>query len=249
MPILPESPPVVGSQKAYEDLLPAAKAIAEEDILPFRADASIAYHNIVAGLEAITPLHNRILVELPKVNLAALQQLPEMALGVIYAVAQVDRSSDGSTPALLEKARVSRKLLLTSAEALVAANVLPAHAVNRIREGSGGIDVAQDNIDLAALLTKHHADITGKTPVTTAQIVEAATIGTELLKRLKRKGTKSKDAAMDEVDIRDRMWTILALGHRELRRVGFWFWMDDVDDHVPALQSRFFSRKNTTPNE
>jgi hypothetical protein len=249
MPTNLESPAIVGSQKAYEDFLPAAQAIAETDIRPFRADASVAYHNIVAGVEAITPLITRIQSDLPKVDVPALQQLPDIALGVIYAVAQVDRSSDGTTPALLEKARGLRSLLIKSAHALVAANVIPAHSVDRIREGSGPIDLAQDNIDLAALYTKHDADITGKTPVTAAQVVEAATIGTELLKRLKPKGTKSKDSAMDEVIIRDRMWTLLVLRYRELRRVGLWFFMDDVDDHVPALQSRTSSRKKTTPNE
>ncbi len=247
MPPNPDAPPLVGSQKAYEDFLPAAAALAETDIRPFRADASVAYHNIVAGLEAITPLFTRIQVELPKVDITALQQLPDIALGLMFAVAQVDRSSDGTTAVLMEKARVSRNLLLKSAHALVAANILPAHVVDRIREGSGPIDLAQDNIDLAAVYTKHDTDIAGKTPVTAAQIVEAATIGTELLKRLKRKGTKSKDAASDEVDIRDRMWTLLVVQYRELRRVGLWFWVDDVDDHVPALQSRTITRKKSAP--
>jgi hypothetical protein len=246
MPANTDSPPVVGSQKAYEDFLPDAQTIADEDIRPFRADASVAYHNIVAGLEAITPLHARIQIELPTVNVAALQQLPDLALGLMFAVAQVDRSSDGTTAVLLEKARVSRTLLLKSADALVAADIIPAHSVDRIREGNGPIDLAQDNVDLAALFTKHDTVIAGKTPVTAAQVVEAATIGTELLKRLKRKGTKSKDSAIDEVNIRDRMWTLLVTRFRELRRVGLWFWMADVDDHVPALQSRTISRKKTT---
>ncbi len=97
----------------------AAHALAEADIRPFRADASIAYHNIIAGLEAITPLHTRIQTELPTVNVTTLPQLLDLALGVIYAIAHVDRLSDATTPALLEKARVSRRLV-KSAEALVA---------------------------------------------------------------------------------------------------------------------------------
>jgi hypothetical protein len=73
--------------------------------------------------------------------------------------------------------------------------------------------------------------IAGKTPVTAAQVVEAATIGTELLKRLKPKGTKSKDSAIDEVNIRDRMWTLLVTRYRELRRVG--------SGNAPSRQCRF----------
>jgi len=64
MPTNPDAPPIVGSQKAYEDFLPDALAIAEADIRPFRADASIVYHNIVAGLDAITPLMGQIQIEL-----------------------------------------------------------------------------------------------------------------------------------------------------------------------------------------
>jgi len=249
MPTTPTLPVVVGSQKAYEDSLPKALALAEADVLPFRADASLAYHNIVAALDAIKPLLARIKTELPTVDVAALQELPDIALGLTYAVAQVDRSSDGTTSTLLEKARTSRALLLKSAEALVAADILPAHDVERIRQGSGPIDLAQDNIDLAALFLKHEADIAGKTPLTSDRFTEAATIGTELLKRLKPKGTKNQDIALKEVNVRDRIWTLLTLRYRELRRVGTWFWLEDVDDHVPALQSRTVSRKKTPPTE
>lgn len=58
------------------------------------------------------------------------------------------------------------------------------------------------------------------------------------MKRLKPKGAKSKDPALDAVKARDRLWTLLTQRHRDLRRVGMWLWADDVDEHVPPLQSR-----------
>ncbi|TKD12281.1 hypothetical protein [Polyangium fumosum] len=67
----------------------------------FRADASLAYHNIKRGLDAIAPHTDRIAEELPNIDVAELQRLDDLALAVIYAAAQIDRSSDGSTPALL----------------------------------------------------------------------------------------------------------------------------------------------------
>lgn len=239
---------ITGSQKAYEEFLPAAEALDDEDVRPYRADGSMALHNIEFGLDSITPHLPRIATELPTVDIAALKKLPNIALAVIYAAAQVDRSSDGSTAALLEKARASRALLLAWANALVVADILPAHEVERIRAGTGAIDLAQDNIDLAALYTKHDHAIHGKTIVTAEHITDAANLGTELLKCLKPKGTRSKDPAADAVAIRDRLWTLLTLRHKELRRVGMWLWMDDVDTYVPALQSRKGTRKaNTSP--
>ncbi len=240
-------PEVVGAQKAYEQHLPEAEALAEDDVRPFRADGSLALHNIEMGLDSISPYIDRITIELPTVDVATLQKLPELALAVIYAAAQVDRSSDGSTGELLEKARASRSLLLTSAEALALAGILPVHDVERIRAGTGPIDLAQDNVDLAALLTKHAAAIAGKTAVTSEQITAAAEVGSDLLGRLKPKGTRSKDPATEAVALRDRLWTLLVTRHKELRRVGMWLWMEAVDPFVPALQSRSARRKATKP--
>jgi len=249
-PNLPQPPlAVVGSQKAYEDLLPEAQAIPESEIRPFRADGSLAYHNVQRGLDAIAPHIDQIKVELPTVDLTRLQALGDLALAVIYAAAQVDRASDGSTPAFLEKARALRDVLVKSADALAASDIFPARAVERIREGRGSIDLAQDCVDLAALFKKYENEIQGKTAVTTAQIEDAATVGTELLTRLKPKGTKTKDPAEAEANTRDRLWTLLVQGHRDLRRVGMWLWADEVDKHVPPLQSRKSSARKKDESE
>jgi hypothetical protein len=238
MPKKQDSPDVVGSQKAYDDFLPEAQKIPDASVRPFRADASLAHQNVQRGLTALVPLLDNIKDELPKVNIADLQKLPDLALAVIYAAAQVDRGSDGTTAALLEKARGLRDMLLKSAEALAAAGLVPERPVTKIRAGNGLIDTAQDNVDLAALFMKHEKGIKGKTAVTAAHVKEAAAVGTELLKRLKPKGTKAKDPALDAVRTRDRLWTLLVTRHRELRRVGMWFWMEEVDNQVPALQAR-----------
>jgi len=236
----PPQPPVtvLGSQKAFEDFLPEAQTIPEAEVRTYRADASLAYHNIQRGLDAIAPHIDQIKIELPKVDLTRLQALGDLALAVIYAAARIDRASDGSTPALLEKASKLREVLLKSAEALSAAEIVPTRAVEKIREGKGKIDIAQDCVDLAALFKQYENEVQGKSAVTTAQIEEAATVGTELLTRLKPKGTKTKDPAEAEANTRDRLWTLLVQGHRDLRRVGMWLWVDDVDARVPPLQSR-----------
>ena len=124
-----------GSQEAYDHFLPAAQALDAAAVRSFRADASVAYHNVKAGADALVPLEARIKVELPTVPLKILLGLPDLALAVLFAAAQVDRGADGSTTTLLARARDLRDLLLSSAEALAKAGILPPRAVEKIREG------------------------------------------------------------------------------------------------------------------
>jgi hypothetical protein len=231
---------LVGSQQAYEHVRPDAAALAADEVRAFRADASLAYHNVKTGVDALLAIETRIAAELPTLSLKGLRGLGDLALAVAYAVAQVDRGADGSTAVLLAKARELREIMLVSAEALAKSGVIPARAVEKIREGRGAIDSAQDCVDLAALFSKYSKDVKGKTAVTSAQRKDAAELGTELLKRLRRKGTKRKDSAIvaAAVEARDRVWTLLVQRHQEVRRAGMWIWGDDVDAHVPPLQSR-----------
>ena len=240
----------VGSQQAYEHFRPVAEALPSGDLRAFRADASLAYHNVTAGRGALLAIEKRLAVELPTLSLTSLRSLSDLALGVVHAVAQVDRGADGSTAVLLAKARGVRDVLLASAEALAKSGVIPARAVAKIREGKGAIDSAQDCVDLSALFRKYAKEVKGKTAVTSAQMKEAAELGTELLKRLRRKGTKRKDSASvtAAVDTRDRLWTLLVQRHQEIRRAGMWIWGDEVDAHVPPLQSRVMApRKKKAP--
>lgn len=235
-----DATPVIGSQEAYERFLPVADAIDASLVQNFRADATLAYHNVDRGLDEIAPFIDQIKEQLPTVRMKQLVETADLALAVMFAAAQVDRGADGSTQALLAEARASRAFLMASADALAAAGLFPARAVQKIHEGNGLIDSAQDCVDLAALFAKHAKEIKGKTAVTSAQVTKAASVGTELLKRLKSKRTKGKQdsGVTSAVEKRDRLWTLLVQRHKELRRVGMWLWMDEVDAHVPALQSR-----------
>jgi hypothetical protein len=240
----------VGSQQAYDLFRPAAEALGSDELRPFRADALLAFHNVKAGTDALLAIEARLASELPTLRLTSLRSLPDLALGVAHAVAQVDRGADGSTAVLLSRARDLRDVLLSSAEALAKAGVIPSRPVEKIRAGRGPIDSAQDCVDLSALFRKHAKETKGKTAVTSAQIKDAAERGTELLKRLRRKGTKRKDSASvaAAVATRDRLWTLLVQRHQEIRRAGMWIWGDDVDAHVPPLQSRVMPpRKKKAP--
>ncbi len=110
-----------------------------------------------------------------------------------------------------------------------------------IHAGTGKIDTATDCIDLAALFRTYAAKVKGNTAVTTAEVAEAATLGSDLLKLLKpRTAKKVRPAdAKKAADVRDRLWTLVKQGYDALwRACAYLYGADDVVTRVPALQAR-----------
>ncbi|KYF78275.1 hypothetical protein BE17_13145 [Sorangium cellulosum] len=241
---------IQGSAEAAAEFLPEANEIPPREIRPLRADAALIHHNVNVGLDAVKSREADLLKLPAPFDLDAMRSLRRLALGLVYAAAQVDRSSPGTVKTLLKRAHELRDVLLSAAVALMKAGVLPAQKVRKIMAGSGARDMVQDCIDLAQLFRDHAAETRGKTAATRAQIDEAATVGNQLLALLKPKGAKAKTpvAVKDAVEARDRLWTLLSLRHEEqLRRAGMWLWVDKVDEHVPPLLSRA-ARKAKRPS-
>jgi len=246
------APEVVGSQHDYERFLAEARAQGEREVRPFRIDPSLAYHNVQRGVEAVLVLEARIRKELPSVDIEQLRTLPNLALGLCFAASQVDRGG-GTSKQLAEPLRKTyslRETMLASAVALGLAGTLPKREVEKIQEGRGSLDAAQDCVDLAALFKKHAAAARGKTPVTAAQVTEAAKLGTELIKVLRPASAKRDraptGALKEAIDVRNRFATLVTVRHELLQRVGHWLWGDLVATHVPALQARIAAKRKPT---
>jgi hypothetical protein len=243
-------PEVTGSEEEYERYLPVAQALAEGDVLSYRLDPSLAYHNVAAGVEALIAMETRIREELPKVRFEEIKELPAVTIGLCFAASQVD-GQGGVTLELrapLRRAYELREVMLAAARALALAGLLPKAAVENIVKGRGGIDAAQDCVDLAALFRKHAAAVRGKTAVTAAMITEAATVGTLLLKGLRSKNVKRDYSPKGDrkvaIEARDRLATVVAKRHELARRIAYWLWGDEMDRHVPALQARVAAKRS-----
>lgn len=237
------APESKGSEAAYERYLAQARAIDPEDVIPLRADPALAYHNALVGFDAVMEQKERIAAELPKLNLEEMSALPELGQGLIFACLSVEREEKpgGSKRALLTEAAGLRRLLLASADALAEANVVRPEAIKKIRSGQGLFDIADDCIALAALFRKAAGDTKGKTPVTPSNVERAAEVGATLRRVLMPKGApraKPKPGEDSAVAIRDRFWTLFVHQHEQLWRAAAYLYGREVDEHVPALQSR-----------
>lgn len=243
---------VEGNEAAYVRFLPNAQQLDATAIKPFRADASLAYHNVDAGVKAVTAARSELDARVRSIDWTAIAALPDLALAVCFAASQVATAAPPAT-GIAEKLALARKLrtvLITGADALAAAGLLPAAAVAKIHVGQGPIDTANDCVDLAALFRKHEQDIRGRHAVTKAQLAAAATVGSDLVTLLRpkraRAGTKPV-VLTDAISARDRLWTLLIRGHTELRRLGAFHWIDEVNEHVPQLQAHHAQRAKKKP--
>lgn len=241
-----ETVSVPGVKADYEAFLSAAHGVDPAKVQTFRGDASLAYHNVSAGLDAVLSQKGSTAANKVEVDWAALEELPRIALGLVFAVEQVDGRT-GANVALqkqLARGRVLRDIGLGSADVLAKSGDIPAKDVKALRLGSGPLNLARALVKVSEFYTKHRGAAKGKTPFTEALVKETAELGRDLLKQVKPKGTlPAKDKALAEAQRdRDQFAALLVERHETLERVGGWFWGRNLGDHVPALQSRVRSK-------
>lgn len=236
----------VGSQAHYERFLPEALALGGEPTWP-RVSVQTAYHNVAQGTAAVLTEKARLQQELPTLALDEVAALPELVLAVLYADDLIDPHAPKPTRTMQSRAATLRKKLLTTANALVLAGLLPEHEVALIRRGTGAFDVAEDCIALTRLFQGHAQAIAGKHAVTTDEVREAAELGTELRTLLRPKHTHTApppEALAQATERRDRLWALLVSRYDRVRRAGAWlFGVEHVDERVPALGAHKAARK------
>jgi hypothetical protein len=230
--------------------LSEAQQIPKEAVLSCRADLPLALHNVQLGVESVLPHEARLRKLLPKLKLADVHSLPDLAAGLIYAA---DRQSGPPSKAeVAEKLLRLRKLrepMLLIAEGLALMGHLPAERVTAIREGKGAIDSARDGIALEAFYREHATAVRNKHPFTEAHFTEIAELGNYLVRAITPSGGRQRVQAQSEAsELRDRFYTLLTQRHAELRKAGFVLFGEAVNDHVPALATRVVrAKKGASP--
>jgi hypothetical protein len=235
------------AQVAYERYLTVASNLSSSVLVQFRgADLALARQNAQEGLDAIAPMRTRIAHELPGISLGTLSELPDIVLAVQFAVRHADTAPAASDIASnLSAAHALRGTLLTIADGLARAGLLPAEDVKRIKKGTGPIDAAADCVDLSTLFSKHEKKISGKHAATAQMLKSANEVGSYLLSTLKSSRAKEKKAVNGPaLEARDRLWSLLVQRHKDLRRVGYYLWDESFNEHVPALLAH---KRNAKP--
>lgn len=234
------------AESAYQKHLPAALALAPDAVRPYHLDVDLAIVNIQTALPAIVALKSLIPSHLPKIDLVAVLAITDLAMAVKFAELRAEQAvpTQKGINEALKKARAARRLLLAATKALVESGLVPKEQLAPILDGSGSRDVAEDCVALANLLRNHEAKIAGKHALTKEQIDEAAALGSWLLMNMRTEGAPAEKAGAKpaEIDIRDRLATLLWRTHAELRKIAYYFHGDHFDEVAPPLQSRSLKR-------
>jgi len=234
--------PVQGQEAAFHKYLPIAMAAAMA-VKPLRTVPALVYHNVCAGTKALLARWDDVRKLAPWLERTLVESLPEKVLAVVFAASRVRLTTVPESDIAGKEKRAAwlRNVLLLSLEACAAAGEIPSEPVEKIRKGTGWIDIAQDLVDCASQFRLHEKALAGKTPVTAAMVVEAAELGTELVALLRPAGTpaaKTPEEIEKAAEERDRLWTLVVDGYESVRRASVVLWGDEAPEHVPALQSR-----------
>lgn len=226
--------------EAYAFFLPDAQKIPELEVVSCRGDLPLALHNVQLGVDSVMPHEERLRKEMPTLNLAEMQSLPDLATGLMYAA---DRQ-----PGPPSKIQISRKLarlrqlrepMLLVAEGLALHGLLPPERVSAIRHGKGPIDTARGGIGLESLYREHEEALKNKQPFSAAELKEVADLGNDVVRGITPDGGRQRvEAKTPETVLRDRFYTLLTRRHAELRKAGYFLYGEAVNDYVPALATR-----------
>lgn len=133
---------IEGVQEDFDAFVVEARARDPKTLQIFRGDASLAYHNVETGLVAVLARKADVVKSRLVVDWVALGEIPRIALGLVYAVEQVDGRSRANTAlqARLTKARVLRDIGLSSVVALEASGEVPNGSAKKLHVGSGPLN-------------------------------------------------------------------------------------------------------------
>lgn len=235
-------------EAAYKQHLAEAKAIPNHEVMSFAGNPDLVLGNVQRGVGAVVGLDGE---HLHADIIRALSFKPEqLRAAVVLAQAfswanlliNRDIASDGTTQALITKVMKHRRRLMAAAESLAESNLLDGAELDPIRPGHGPRDGAQDVTRLVAIFRAHEKRIAGKHPLGEADLAHAEADASDLWMRLNPEEAvqvkKLPEKVQQDIDVRDRFWTLLHRRYEKIWKIGAVVWGYDVDEHVPALRAR-----------
>lgn len=226
-----------------EAIAARAAALPASAVRKLTLDVSLVIANLSDGREAVLPHAEVIRAALPEVSVAAIEDLPDLAVALAAVAGGVELYAppESGLRAKLSRMYALRRQLLAAADTLAHAGVFRPEQVQVIRRRRGPIAAAYSCVALEMLYEEHAAEVVGKVPFGPELIREASALGDELGRTLRPKAFRRRtgDELRGMIDLRDRLWTLLEQSWEDhLWRAGAWLFKRAVDDHVPPLGRR-----------
>lgn len=226
----------VEASDALAELKPELDKYPEAKIRRITLDVPRAVSIAGAAQPRVLTLRDRFIVETPKIPIVYVDRLKVYAMGAWFAHLAALPKPASSLDALKLEAAELKADLIAGAEPLAYKGLVSKEALAKIKEGSGFLDLANDNVALSALYTEAWPRVENKTAVEWAQVERAAVVGPQLILALGEKigfsGTTS-----EATRLRARAISLFLDVYDELRRaVEYMRWHEgDAASFVPTL--------------
>ncbi len=238
--------------QALERVRPRAMALRPAEVVRYAVIPAVAIVNVRLIRAALASHRADIPLKLPFLDVDNLDGLEDTALGLIAAANIASKvmstASNGEFFKNLAQARELRGRLLPFLQGLAMSKHVPMKVYSDIAAGRGTRDMAQDCVDLAVAFREHALAIAGKHPISDADIDASEVVGTWLLRNLKTRGAHTmKGAIAPEIDLRNRIATILTRDYEDATIVAHYFLREAYLDVAPPLRSRLARRAVAPP--
>jgi hypothetical protein len=171
----------------------------------------------------------------------AIRELPTLAIALVYAADRVIGPLSPEVQKKQKEVRPMRKLALMQLQIFAGLGLIPADRVEKIAEGRGAVDEANDCIAIPDCFREYAKQLGTQHPFTQAQLDQLAADGNWLKAHLRVEDAHTgpgKGVDPDAV-LRDQLFTELERRYEDLLKVAVEIWgRSKVDEHVPALRAR-----------
>lgn len=237
-PATPVEPHVPRFREAYQRLEDEIRAVPADTLLPHNVDIPQAVTTALGALPELRTFRERIVRELPAMDITSFDKLEAYALAAGHAHSMWVAASEPtqSLTALADEALRFRELLSSDVRALSKRGLLDGSRLKVLKGPRGYRNLAFDVFTLANMLRQSWPRVAGKTAVDLTELEQAETVADRLVTAVgeREQGTPVIGAA---AEMRQRAYTLFLRAYGEARRaVNHLRWHEeDVDTIVPSL--------------
>lgn len=246
----PALPQFLLYREAFEQALPAAAALGEDELLPVNIDvpsavatALGALPKILAYREEAAKLHGLDISHFDRL------QLHTFAVGHAHAKFLAASALPQSIGALNERGVRLRDTMYHDAVALAHRSLISGDRIAELKARVGYKNLAFDLLGLATLLRESWDKIASRTGIQLSELDEAELLGQRLMDAVGAREQASAMVAQVQAQ-RQRNFTLFSRSYDQVRRaIGYLRWdNDDIDRICPSLfAGRGGSRRKETP--
>jgi len=228
-------------EAAFRASLRELLAVPKERLLVVNVDVRGAVCLGLAAPERLQPWRDRILDELPRFDIDALDRLEQYAKALMHAQVKytLARKSPADIRALTEAARCRYQVLLNDARALAARGLIAAEQLARFTGCRRRVDRALALSALVDGLKAAWPRIEGKTALTLSELEQADEQAVQLMFALAHQKKPLKELAKI-AELRQRAFTVFATAYNQVRRAIRYLCDDEREAEriIPSLYPR-----------